>query len=268
MSHWGKLSRAHEHLEIIRLTIERFLQMKPYRLVCEYKPQPPFRVGSRIECSIMVNAPADPPLTLPPLIGDCLTNLRASLDHLVYDIAHRHTNGNLTSTDKIQFPIYKDSSRFSSFEGKCTSDLPPEVFRLIEKLQPYQGCNDPQFLERDLGKNWLWVLNLLVNADKHRTFVTVPQVFIKALRPEVQGGEIAGLLQFTLTGSSKHGEKVHSFSFFAEDPNAEVTLHPDLSMEVAFGEEWPTRGRPVLGSLHAISDHIRNEVFPVLEPFL
>jgi len=190
------------------------------------------------------------------------------LDHLVYDIAYRHTGGNLTSTDKIQFPIYHDSARLKRFEGKCRDDLPVEVWRLIENLQPYQGCNDLQFLERHLEKNWLWVLNLLVNADKHRTFVTVPQVFINGLQPEVQGGKFAGLLQFTISAPFKHGEKAHSFSFMAEDPNAEVTLHPNLSMEVAFGEEWPTRGRPVLGSLHAISDHIRNEVFPVLEPFL
>jgi hypothetical protein len=268
MSHWGKLTRAHEHLEVVRLTIERFLQMKPYRLVREYKPQPPFSVGSRIECNIIFNAPADPPLTLPAVIGDCLTNLRASLDHLVYDIAYKNTNGNLTSIDKIQFPIYADSKRLMIFSGKCWNDLPPEVWRLIENLQPYQGCDDLKFLDHHLGKNPLWVLNLLVNTDKHRTFVTVPQVFIRDLHAEVRGGKNTSKLEFTISAPFKHGEKVHSLDFRATDPDAEVTLHPNLSIEVAFGDEWPTGGRPVLGSLHMISDHIRNEVFPVLEPFL
>jgi hypothetical protein len=275
MSHWGKLSRAHEHFEEIRFTVDRFLKMKPYRLVRDYRPQPPFNVGSEIECVIRVNAPVEPPASLPALIGDCLTNLRASLDHLVYDIADKHTGGNLASIEKIQFPIYRDLARFkSSFEGRCKGDLPSDVITLIEGLQPYNGCNDPNLLDRHLAARPLWLLSQLVNADKHRTFVTVPQVYVEGgsrlrlNRAERVMTPLGGTSLRIVTGSFKHDAEIGMVRFVATDPKAEVTMDPEPTMAVAFGEEWPARGRHVVSTLQSISDYIRIEVFPTLEPFL
>jgi hypothetical protein len=247
--------------------------MKPYRFVREYQPQPPYPTKNRVRFLLTLHAPLSPPGELPVLIGDCLTNLRASLDHLVYGIAMKYTNSSstedLAKQTSLQFPIYDDAKRFSAWRGKVVRFLSPDVLAVLESFQPYQGWDGVVArLERHLSKNPRWVLNALVNADKHRALMPVTQLRFSNVRFAAkipgEGSEASGYI----SGSYKHRDTIIDFHFYPESPNAEVTVGDDFTEDVAFSEEWPAANRPVSLLLHGLADNIRDFVFPELEPFL
>jgi hypothetical protein len=269
MSHWVKFARAHEHLTAIEQAIRQFDKMKPYSLTGDYKPPRPYNVGDEARFTLRVHAPAQPPAGLPELIGDYLTNLRASLDHIVFSIANKHTSGNFTNRLSVQFAIHQDGQRFGSFKGKVVNDLPSNVLADMERLQPYQGCDDPKFLARYVERQPLWILSLLVNEDKHRALVTVPSISLRTMKIElVDAVPVDSLDAWTTSGSFKHGAEVVSVRFRAETPNAKVKVDPDFTMDIAFTEEWPALGRPVIETLQMLSDHVRDVVFPIFEQHL
>jgi hypothetical protein len=266
MTQWSKFSRAYEHLQNIDDRIRWFLDMKPYRFVRQYQPEPDYS-APELFYQLVMHAPVAPPPELPALIGDCLGNFRSSLDHLIYDIALKHTGADdLADQRSLQFPIYDDAGQFSSWQGKVIKLLPRDVLGLLESFQPYQGWDgEPSTLERHLTRDTLWILNALVNADKHRAFMPVTQLYVESLdvfaRPP-------GLPTIAVIGSYKHGDVIFPYAWHANTPDAEKRLESDFPPDVAFGEEWPARGRPVRLLLHHIGEHIRDVVFPAFGSFL
>jgi hypothetical protein len=71
-----------------------------------------------------------------------------------------------------------------------------------------------------------------------------------------------------MSGSFKHGAEILSIRFIADEPGAKVNVHPDFTTDVAFTEEWPAVGRPVIETLQMLSNHVRKNVFPVFEQHL
>jgi hypothetical protein len=91
--------------------------------------------------------------------GDFIANLRASLDHLAWQLAL--LGGNMPN-NKICFPICEiNDSDAKRFIKKSMEGVPCSAVKVIESFQPYQA-----------GKNFrdthLWRLNKLWNIDKHR----------------------------------------------------------------------------------------------------
>jgi len=269
MSHLAKFGRAQEHFIAIKTAIERFLAVKPYRLIEEYQPPPPFNQGDSVDFVLRLRILGSIPVEVPSLIGDYLTNLRASLDHLIYDIAVRHMRGNLTEERWLQFVIVDNPATFASSLGKFKQDLPRDVVIAMESLQPYTRCHGAKDPDQCIASDPLWLLNLLVNTDKHRTFLTVTHATFRDIRVDVEGGRtVNGLSGHTASGPFQHGAEIHTLSFTAYRPEAEVKVNFEPTVQVAFGEEWPTLGRPVLMTLEKLRDHVRDVVFPALEPFL
>jgi hypothetical protein len=125
--------------------------------------------------------------TLPPdiisvLIGEIAYNLRVALDYLVYGLAAIDSGSIQNGT---QFPIEDDPE---VFRGRQTGKHPVTgrpVARyliginiahvaLIEKLQPYNGCD------------WTKLLRTLSNPDKHR----YPAVIIRPSRMRMRGRHV------------------------------------------------------------------------------
>lgn len=270
MTHWAKFGRAYEHLAEIDSIIDRFLDMKPYRFVREYEPKPPYPTTGRVHFTLRLHAPVAPPPQLPALIGDFLTNMRASLDHLIYGIALKHTGQpEIIDNNRLAFAIYETPQQFGSWRGTVDDLLPNDVFALLDDMQPYQRPPGPPVtLERHIHRQPLWVLNAFVNADKHRTLMPVTglrldQVKIMAKIPGEPNEAGA-----TVTGSFEHGDPIFDYWFFPDSPNAEVSVEPDFAPDVAFSEKWPARQRPVSLLLHRMGEHVRDKVFPKFEPHL
>ena len=86
-NHELKLRRAAEHLAVLDEQIDDWMD-GAHRYVAELDPQS----GKK---HVVVKVLNPPPVTLRPLIGDCLHNLRSALDNLAYELAVEHQRGPL-----------------------------------------------------------------------------------------------------------------------------------------------------------------------------
>ena len=104
------------------------------------------------------------------IIGDIVSNLRASLDHITWALAMQYVveeKGTLKLTPKqeraIAFPLLDDPADWplQGGKGSALESVIPRAYDEIKRFQPYSRRNWPELgLLRDL--------QLLVNADKHR----------------------------------------------------------------------------------------------------
>ncbi len=99
---------------------------------------------------------------LPPifgiLVGETIYNLRASLDYLVYELAIVDTG---MIQDCTQFPIENSKQKWHRRTDTSLKGLSIKHQAMIERLQPYNGCN------------WTKRLRELSNPDKHRTICII-----------------------------------------------------------------------------------------------
>jgi hypothetical protein len=104
--------------------------------------------------------------------GDCLFNLRAALDHLVYQLHVRRYRGKVPDAAARQsaFPIFTEEELrrqrrpLDTTKWKEIKRLSIKQRRAIQFLQPYNGRNDASRYMRDA----LAQINRLNNIDKHR----------------------------------------------------------------------------------------------------
>jgi hypothetical protein len=98
------------------------------------------------------------PAQLSLIIGDCLQNIRSSLDYLVRELvlaAHGEPNAQHT------FPVCETPGAFKNTKRKRLSGLSEDAIAEIEALQPY--------VERErLRDHPFWILDKLCNINKHR----------------------------------------------------------------------------------------------------
>ncbi len=116
--------------------------------------------------------PGENPLLLPRIqpnarwgvmIGDCVQNLRASLDHAVFQLVPAPIRD--VYVEKITFPIYDDAAKYQRWKGKHANWLAAidgEALAVIDGLQPCDRGNAPR-------SHILWKLHRLSNIDKHRS---------------------------------------------------------------------------------------------------
>lgn len=154
LSFESKLQRAEQHLHELDPKIKQWITSHPYRISDELDPD----TGDNIIWGELL----DPmPSIISHLIGDCLQNLRSTLDHLAYELAVANT-GMLTDAQAITtaFPIFRYSKGFSSRGMNKLRYLSGRAQSVIERLQPYHA-SEPT-------KHILWLLEQLNNIDKHR----------------------------------------------------------------------------------------------------
>jgi hypothetical protein len=167
-----KLGRADEHLNVLDEELGVFFKSYAYRKLLEHALDGPWHV-------VRVNPPAKPLLPPPRLsliCGDAIQNLRASLDHLVWQLVLLEGNrpGGWT-----KFPMtthindFNSSVRAPKDPKKRPSPLQGitvdgEAWALIEKAQPYNGGE----LSKNPTHHELVILARLSNTDKHRTLMS------------------------------------------------------------------------------------------------
>lgn len=108
-------------------------------------------------------------------IGDILNNLRGALDNLVWalTVAEYDPPAPLARLGKderpwrtVALPVLREEK---DWNGKLASHLwgvGPCARARLKQLQPFSSGADPE-------RHWLWMLNELWNADKHRTVTVV-----------------------------------------------------------------------------------------------
>ncbi|MNO74992.1 hypothetical protein D3C76_660160 [compost metagenome] len=167
-----KLKRAHDQLHGITVESERILSA----LTLEAKNYiSPDRLSYEVKIEKCGDGKGFSGLSL--LVGECVHNMRSSLDNLVYALA-RLQEDPPSNPRKLSFPVYTEKS---SFEGRAKPALAKllsgDALRIIEALQPFQRDSEPGGSgENDL----LYAISEINNSDKHRlpisALVNIPEL--------------------------------------------------------------------------------------------
>src|SRR6202008_4862235 len=78
-----KIIRAEQHLRSLHDEIGAYLQTDPYKFPVEFDDD-----AGIMEPAVITH---DPPLELGCIVGDCLGNLRASLDYIAWQLASKYS---------------------------------------------------------------------------------------------------------------------------------------------------------------------------------
>jgi len=171
----------------------------------------------------------------PLLAGEAVQNLRASLDHAVYDAS----GGN----DKTQFPICTTPGKFRKESKSRLTGVPASFYESAERGQPYSWTPDHPKADA------LWLLAELSNADKHRSLATV----VCAVRMESIGVAENVKMHWLEYGSGKDlavGSNHLSTFLIHSHGGADIG-----DAEPRFGFQVMIERRPI-GSLVAIAQHV------------
>lgn len=149
-----KVVRAEQHLKTLNEEISCYLDTHPYEFPTEKKGDVAITKSAVIK--------REPPLELGCIAGDCLGNLRKSLDYIAWELATKYGSPTpvVGKTKGITFPIFeipRKASATKSFADMAAKyAFPTAAISIIESVQQDHTGYEP-----------LGVLNRLVNSDKH-----------------------------------------------------------------------------------------------------
>lgn len=172
------------------------------------------------------------------IIGDCLHNMRAALDHLAWQLV---IASGRTPTPTTSFPI-RNASGGADILPYITASIRAEV----EAVQPYHAG-------KQANRQWLSVLKHLDDVDKHRTLVVIATVVGGlGVRGESQG--VVTLLRRRL----KLGQPVARITYPVPEPQVDPNVH--FLLDVAFGEPKAIEGHGVTLALDNILRTVRSTI--------
>ena len=253
-----KLARAEEHLEYLTRAIRGWDYSGAHELVREGG------IASG-EYRWRIKILHSPPVCWSPVIGEFLYNVHSALDHLAWELACRHSAPS-EPAGTVTYPIFKNKTRF--WRKNKTGDyhrqsgahrlerVPDDAREYIEETQPYtQGDASP----------WhpLWLLHELSNEDKHKTLHVVVSA-LASNRLSIDGlvGVEVGPAAVA-RGPLGDGAVVLRIAVRVVDGfvgEAQLQLHPEFALDVAFSEQGPAPGAPVLQTLWAIWTYVLRDV--------
>jgi hypothetical protein len=168
------------------------------------------------------------------IIGDCLFNLRASLDHLAWQLVILDGK---EPNRQTQFPIRE------SPVDKKGDPLPiqldpaigrPDILNALEAVQPYMNPATGQPTS-DFRLSPLWLVNKLHIIDKHRLLLVVVCVFDPSASywSHSGGADLAPRFAVNFT-PLKEGDVLASYDFQGSTPPAD--FHINAEIQVALNE--------------------------------
>jgi hypothetical protein len=254
-----KLDRAGAHLDDLDRQVKDFIASEPYEMYAT-SPDP---ITQATEFRVRVHR--QPPPALGLLAGDCLINLRAALDHVVYAAATAHVGGAPAKPRALQFPICLDANSFrDGATQRCIRELSQSARDAIEQLQPYHSSN--------AEIHPLSVLAELCNADKHRV-INIVAGYAHARRHRLTqvggpepgvttgvGPEMGALVDGMVVARLEAPRNAFGYV------DGEVELWLDYML--VFDPNGPVPNAPLEPTLIAIRDYIRDTVLPALHPFV
>jgi len=191
----AKLDRAEEHRQAFDDLFEEFHASNPYSILSEYDPETGWH-------SLRWNVREELPLQrLGLLFGDMISNLRTTLDYLVWQLV---LAGGSRPGRRTGFPVVRKEKDWEVQSGAALRGVAPEWIAEIRERQPFQRIDQPAL-------HPLAILDHVNNLNKHRflpaavlsveqlgLLINVEPVPGEALetrdfldRPITEGGELA-----------------------------------------------------------------------------
>ena len=121
---WIKVKRAKHHFCDLEALHQRFREANPYEAIRYDEPD----TGDLV---YKASIPSQPPPWWSAIAGDCVHNLRSSLDLLICEIVR--TRGKRVTTD-TGFPIFKSADVFESDHARMVQGVPKVAVDLIKRL--------------------------------------------------------------------------------------------------------------------------------------
>lgn len=167
----AKLRRANSHFEMLRDELIRWRDGNPYSGTVESNTD-----STRYSFHIHIKGTPDFEWWS-LIVGDCVHNLRAALEHLVYAIAiHESGQNPPPKEDRLAFPIADDPGDFKEVSRRIAT-LSDTVQTAIERIQPYNRTHPtlppPLAILRDFEKTDKHKLLSLAFARQSKASFTV-----------------------------------------------------------------------------------------------
>lgn len=271
-----KLDRAKEHLEAFQLESDAWIEGKPYRVIDERDPNPPPEEAHHGDlCRRFRFERIDQvPHRLSVFIGDCVFNARSALDHLALALAKKHTPS-LTEQQEAgsEFPVFHAKPMDANIERRKIGCIQPTARRAIMALQPHHRGSKYR-------SHPLWQLHELNRGDKHRTLIAcIPNPVVRDRNGvgtkaigfrALDGGFNFGKTLYVRAPVVEHvpNAVLLQYAILPRDPDKGMNMEPHLPIEIAFGTGSAVPLQPVVPTLAAILDFVRNSVVSPLSQFL
>ena len=251
-----KLDRAKEHLRDFYLQFSYYNSFKPYQPIREMDAD-----GSGYTLKLGLCPPI--PTSLSAIAGDAVHNMRAFLDHLVWELVranHRNPDSDTMFPISANLRFRNNKPAFFDYAHKMICKCDPLVQDIIEALQPYHRGDDAK---RDL----LWVLNDFDRFDKHRTLQFVVGQYrlmpTEESRLIFDGKEVDDPSSVIIRGRLDEEGILGHFSVDV-DPNQ--AIEPYLSARMGFDFDGPGHGASP-DILWRICAYLERDVVPGFERF-
>ena len=263
-----KVERAKHHLGDLQARIEGLREDNAYEAIPYDEPD----TGDLVYKAKIRN---QPPPYWSAIIGDCVHNLRSSLDLLVCEMVRAEGE---PIKGRTGFPIFgSEASYTNAFEPGPPGEIkgvPQCAVKLIKRAKPYKGADNP-----------LWRLHQLDIEDKHKLLVPVGVVhrkIITTLRLDdfsvvnhdattIIGNELVtpptGITPVGHPFPLEDGAEIYRVpASLRNDPRAQMHVYPELVIEIAFSEVEVVEGEPIIPTLHQLIQFVEGfvELFPPL----
>jgi hypothetical protein len=263
-----KVERAKQHFGDLQGRVERFQEENPYRAI-------PYDEPDTGDLVYKAHVPEQPPPYWSAIVGDCVHNLRPSLDLLVCEMVRAEDEPLAPNTG---FVVFKSEAgcteEFKSGPPGQIKGVPQCAVKLIEEAKPYKGADNP-----------FWMLHKLDIEDKHKLLVpvgVVHQSIITTFRlddfsvtnhdpTKIIGNElVTPPTGITPTGHPfplEDGAEIYRVpTGLRNDPRAQMHVYPELVIEIAFGEVEVVEGEPLIPALYQAIQFVEGfvKLFPPL----
>jgi hypothetical protein len=232
-----KVARAGKHLSELKLNGDKYFS----------EITRPFVIDEDKGKIFIITLPfKEMPRKFSLIIGDCLHNLRAALDHVARAmICPPHGNGD-PGDQNLCFPISAgDPTKYEAYKRKSTEGATADATSFIDSLEPYSG-----------GKHLLSELHLLDIIDKHKLLlISASYAGLKKL--DVTYGDTPITLtgdNFTFTDDFKNARAEILIPAGKTKEDFKLVGNFQASLDMRFGDNMALANKsvyPTLLSMHA-----------------
>lgn len=167
---------------------------------------------------------------------DAVSNLRDSLDHIMYAAAVAKGGG---TPKKTGFPFGSDADAVRHRLTRELADNPRELHQLLLDTKPYEG-----------GNHAIWSLNQLRNPNTHRFIVPVGSAAVA--QATVTEGVILGPSVFYNRWHSATNE----VEYMRLGSGSTIQLSVSAHIQVQFADVEAVAGRPVIPTLLTMASEV------------
>jgi hypothetical protein len=216
-----KIFRSITHLKELETELHSYYETNPARVVRQSDGDPDRFIG-KLETAAPI------PARLPIIIGDCLQNMRSSLDYLVWELVLAAKN---SPGKHNMFPVCATLESFDNqlIKQRRLDGVSPDAIAEIQALQPYHGG-------QDFDKNFLWVIDDLCNINKHRRLLVINLTGGPSdIQPKTVNGQLFAQVDFS---TLKKDANIGPFPIVPgpQGPGLQVEMDIKIVAFIAFNE--------------------------------